>query len=81
MNPLFTEIAASQATSVVGGYAGKSTEPTTYSNTATVEGTVAASTGVDSGTYITDLNGGVQADDQKTTSSLNISAQINYADS
>ncbi|MBP5975250.1 hypothetical protein HW132_21565 [Brasilonema sp. CT11] len=71
MNPLFTEIAASQATSVVGG----------YNNTATLGGTVAASTGVDSGTYSTDINGNVEADDQKTTSSLNITAQINYADS
>ncbi|MBW4594203.1 MAG: hypothetical protein KME46_15115 [Brasilonema angustatum HA4187-MV1] len=71
MNPLFTEIAASQATSVVGG----------FSNTATVEGTVAASTEVPTGTYSTDINGSVEADDQKTTSSLNISAAINYADS
>ncbi|MBW4594202.1 MAG: hypothetical protein KME46_15105 [Brasilonema angustatum HA4187-MV1] len=78
MNPLFTEIAASQATSVVGGFAAKSTESTTYSNAATLGGTVAASTGVESGTYSTDLNGSVEADDQKTTSSLNISAAINY---
>ncbi|MBW4629414.1 MAG: hypothetical protein KME49_28855 [Brasilonema octagenarum HA4186-MV1] len=68
MKPLFTEIAASQATSVVGGYA----------NTATLGGTVAASTEVDNGTYSTDINGTVEADDQKTTSSLNISAVISY---
>ncbi|NMF63888.1 MULTISPECIES: hypothetical protein [Brasilonema] len=77
MNPLFTEIAASQATSVVGGYA-KSTDSTSYSNQATLGGTVAASTEVDNGTYSTDINGTVEADDQKTTSSLNISAVISY---
>ncbi|MBP5975252.1 hypothetical protein HW132_21575 [Brasilonema sp. CT11] len=70
MNPLFTEIAASQATSVVGG----------FSNQATVEGTVAASTGVDSGTYSTDINGSVEANDTEAKSSLTISAQVNYND-
>ncbi|MBW4594205.1 MAG: hypothetical protein KME46_15120 [Brasilonema angustatum HA4187-MV1] len=68
MNPLFTEITASQATSVVGG----------FSNTATVEGTVAASTGVDSGTYSTDLNGSASVSDTEAKSSLTISAQVNY---
>ena len=77
MNPLFTEIAASQATSVVGGYA-KNTDSTSYSNQVTVGGTVAASTEQPDGTYFTDLNGSVEADDQKTTSSLNITALISY---
>ena len=77
MNPLFTEIAASQATSVVGGYA-KSTDSTSYSNQATVEGSATAGTTVDSGTYTTDINGGVEAYDQYTTSFLNISAAIYY---
>ena len=77
MNPLFTEIAASQATSVVGGYA-KSTDSTTYSNAATLEGTATASTEVPDGTYSTDINGSVEANDQKATSSLNISAVISY---
>ncbi|MBP5975251.1 hypothetical protein HW132_21570 [Brasilonema sp. CT11] len=78
MNPLFTEIAASQATSVVGGYAKSTDSTTTYSNAATVEGTATANTGVDNGIYSTDLNGSVEANDQKATSSLNISAVISY---
>ncbi|QDL09955.1 hypothetical protein DP113_20455 [Brasilonema octagenarum UFV-E1] len=77
MNPLFTEIAASQATSVVGGYA-KSTDSTTYSNQATLAATATASTEQADGTYSTDVNGSVEANDQKATSSLNITAVISY---
>ena len=68
MNPLFTEITASQATSVVGG----------FGNQATVEGTVDASTEVDSGTVSTDVNGSASVTDTEAKSSLTISAATQY---
>ena len=69
MNPLFTEIAASQATSVVGG---------AFKNGANVGGNVKAITESDNGFTNTTLTGGTTVTDTSSESTLSATAEITF---
>jgi hypothetical protein len=69
MNSLFTEIAESQASSVVGG----------ESNTAELTGSIDASTGSPYGTVSTYADGNIVLTDNQSKVSFKLMASTNYS--